>query len=78
MDIRGFRNLGNIDNLVGIFSNKAVHYTSPQSFITLFSNSMAYQLWGIIFNFDLLVHLVQCPKVLQLIIIIQSDIVLSL
>ena len=34
----------------------AVYYTSFQSFIIMFSYSLAYQLWGHLFNFDWLFH----------------------
>ena len=35
----------------------AVYYTSPQGLIIMFSYSLAYQPWGLLLNFDWLVHL---------------------
>ncbi len=40
----------------------AAYYTSPQSLIIMFL--LAKQPWGLLFNFDWLVHLVECPIVL--------------
>ena len=37
--------------------------TSPQSLILTFSYLLAYQPWGLLLNFDWLVHLVDCPNV---------------
>ena len=41
----------------------AVYYTSTQSLIITFSNSLALQPWGLWLNFDWLVGLVKCSKV---------------
>ena len=39
-----------------------VYYTSPQSLIIKFYYFFAYQPWGLLLNFDWLVHLVERPK----------------
>ena len=39
-----------------LMSHWAVNYSSPQGFIITFSYSLAYKLWGLLFNFDRLVH----------------------
>ena len=41
----------------------AVYYTSPQSFILTFSYRLAQQIWGLLMNFDWLVHKAECPNV---------------
>ena len=54
----------------------AVYNTSPQSFIVTLSDSLAKPLWGLLFNFDWLVRLVECSN-FQILILIgrKSDIV---
>ena len=42
---------------------QAVYSTSPQSLIISFSYSLAQQPWGLLFDFDWLGHLVECPNV---------------
>ena len=60
---------GNLANLLlgkgyqGGRSHWAVYYTSPKRFIITVSYSLAYQLWGLLLNFDLLVYQVECPNV---------------
>ena len=34
----------------------SVYYTSPQSFILTISYLLAYQVWGLLMNFDCLVY----------------------
>ena len=41
----------------------AIYYASPQSYIMIFSFSLAQQLWGLLLNFDWLVHQVECTNV---------------
>ncbi len=51
----------------------AVYYPSPQSFIITFSYLLASQLWGRLFNFNRLVHWVECPHVSTIIVIYSRD-----
>ena len=40
----------------GLRGHCAVYYTSPQSFISTLSYLLPKQLWGLLLNFDWLVH----------------------
>ena len=49
----------------------AAYYTSPQSFINMFSTLLDKQILGL--GFDWLVHLLDCPNVSTIIVIHRRD-----
>ena len=56
------------DLIIGVYQGGSGHWagysTGPHCFIIMFSYSkLTQQLWGLTFNFDWLVHKVECPNV---------------
>ena len=53
----------------GVHSREVGCYISPQSFMIMFSYSLAYQLWGLLLNFNWLVFKFSVPMFQPLIVI---------